>query len=235
MSKQCTMALKCYIAKALSDKAHWLWHVDKHGLSLYKKFGCYNHWVVTLVEDKVRREWLWEVYFGIRGQLHKQSEPKSNLTTDNPQNTCEGVTSTIWCLCGDYLTDVQCLLYLQDHGCKVVCEPSSVVTIHNHCLLSLSATRVTTQWLKQPICFAVQYNRESILWRAYNLYCQSCSYLDWKRQKHTDRSSLLHRLSTHSYCKQQKAGRGLRTRLGQVLVKSCVARPVRLLLVTCIE
>ena len=26
-------------------------------------------------------------------------------------------------------------------------------TSHNHCLLSLSATRVTTQWLKQPIFF----------------------------------------------------------------------------------
>ena len=25
--------------------------------------------------------------------------------------------------------------------------------IHNHCLFSLSATRVTTPWLKQPICF----------------------------------------------------------------------------------
>ena len=26
-------------------------------------------------------------------------------------------------------------------------------TTHNHCLFSLSATRVTTLWLKQPICF----------------------------------------------------------------------------------
>ena len=26
-------------------------------------------------------------------------------------------------------------------------------TIHNHCLISLSATRLTTVWLKQPICF----------------------------------------------------------------------------------
>ena len=101
-------------------------------------FGCFNHWVVTLVAEELR-QWLWEVYFGIRGLLHKQPEPKSNLTTDNPQNTCVGVTSInfrIWCFCDNYLKDVQCLLYLEDHGCRMVCEASSMVSyaiskIHN--------------------------------------------------------------------------------------------------------
>ena len=117
--------------------------------------------------------------------LHKQPESKSNLTTDNPQNTCVQVTSInfrIWCFCDNYLKDIQCLLYLEDHGCycmlsdtcrmfsgyyicKIMVVRWSVklrlwfrmqlakYTIHNHCLLSLSATRVTTQWSKQPICF----------------------------------------------------------------------------------
>ena len=55
------------------------------------------------------------------------------------------------------------VMYLQDHGCKMVWETSSLgflmqlakYTIHNHCLFSLSATRATTQWLKQPYTFAV--------------------------------------------------------------------------------
>ena len=54
--------------------------------------GCFNHWVVTSVADKVRRHWLWEVYFGTRGELHKQSEPKPYLTTDNPQTSVATTT-----------------------------------------------------------------------------------------------------------------------------------------------
>ena len=55
------------------------------------------------------------------------------------------------------------LLYVQD---KVVDGLGSFLsgclmqlakyTIHNHCLFSLSATRVTTLWLKQPICFCCE-------------------------------------------------------------------------------
>ena len=33
-----------------------------------------------------RLPWLQEVNFGIRGKLHKQPEPKSYLTTDNPRS-----------------------------------------------------------------------------------------------------------------------------------------------------
>ena len=53
-------------------------------------------------------------------------------------------------------TDVQWLLYLQDnlgsflYGCLMQLANS---TLHNHCILSLTVTRVTTQWLKQPSCF----------------------------------------------------------------------------------
>ena len=52
------------------------------------------------------------------------------------------------------------LLYLQDQvvdglgsylsGCLM---QLAKYTLHSHCLFSLSATRVTTLWLKQPICF----------------------------------------------------------------------------------
>ena len=65
--------------------------------------------------------------------IAKQPEPKSYITTDNPQNICEGVTTTTlkrWCfwqkLHGDSLTDVQWLLYLQDHGC--CCIQAGVTT-----------------------------------------------------------------------------------------------------------
>jgi len=27
--------------------------------TFYKKIGCFNHWMVTLVADKLRWQWLW--------------------------------------------------------------------------------------------------------------------------------------------------------------------------------
>ena len=49
-------------------------------------------------------------------------------------------------------------------------------TLHNHCLFSSSATRVTTQWLKQPICFCSVYKlvikamRSSALLLSFDVY-----------------------------------------------------------------
>ena len=34
-------------------------------LSLQKQVGCFNHRVVTLVADKLERQWLPEVFFGM--------------------------------------------------------------------------------------------------------------------------------------------------------------------------
>ena len=81
-------------------------------ISLQKRIGYFNHWVVTLVAvgDSGYEK------FGMRGYNCKQPEPKSYLTTDNLHNICEWVTLhfKIWCVCGDSLADVQWSLYLQD-------------------------------------------------------------------------------------------------------------------------
>ena len=55
--------------------------------------GCFNHRVVTLVADKLRRQWYWDVYF------QKYDD-----------------------FCGDSLTDVQWLLYLQDNALVIGCS-----------------------------------------------------------------------------------------------------------------
>ena len=55
--------------------------------------GCFNYGVVTLVA--VRRQWLWvmtKLILVLEDIL--LPEPKSYLTIDNPQNICEGVTTT---------------------------------------------------------------------------------------------------------------------------------------------
>jgi len=31
-------------------------------VSLQKQVGCFNHRVVTMVADKLKRQWLWDVY-----------------------------------------------------------------------------------------------------------------------------------------------------------------------------
>jgi len=43
--------------------------------STVKTDWLFNHRVVTLVADKLRRQWLWEVYFGIRDYI-RQLEKK---------------------------------------------------------------------------------------------------------------------------------------------------------------
>jgi len=36
--------------------------LDSHFLlTLQKQVGCFNHRVVTMVADKLKRQWLWEV------------------------------------------------------------------------------------------------------------------------------------------------------------------------------
>ena len=50
------------------------------------------------------------------------SEPKTYLTTDNPQTSVNTTTLQKYDACGDSLTDVQWLLYLQDHALVIVCS-----------------------------------------------------------------------------------------------------------------
>ena len=130
--------------------------------------------VVTLVADKVERQWLW--------------------CTDNPQNICEGVITnalqscsirhfhvlnvttwgfSVYCGCNMNWEAAPCMGALCNWssiskatscGCKMnwaaaslvaLCNKSSISkqTSHNHCLFSLYATMVTTLWLKQSTCF----------------------------------------------------------------------------------
>ena len=39
--------------------------VSTNGSTLQKQVGCFNHRVVTLVADKLERQWLQEVFFGV--------------------------------------------------------------------------------------------------------------------------------------------------------------------------
>ena len=65
---------------------NWKW-VCKGVMSTLLKGGCFKHWMVTLVADKLRRQWLWEI-------ITLAIDPKLYLTTDN-LNICEGVTTII--------------------------------------------------------------------------------------------------------------------------------------------
>ena len=48
-----------------------------------KRTGCFNLWIVTLVADKLRRLWLWEVYAGIANCISNLSP---NLTLQQPEH-----------------------------------------------------------------------------------------------------------------------------------------------------
>ena len=73
--------------------------------------------------------------------------------------TTEHVKSIIClkCSCSDSLTDVRGLSVVRYMVWVQIAYAISLEYQNNHCLLSLSSTRVTTRWLKQPIIFAVIY------------------------------------------------------------------------------
>ena len=48
---------------AESKRRNRLWPVTRN--SLQKQVGCFNHRVVALVADKLERQWLLEVCFGV--------------------------------------------------------------------------------------------------------------------------------------------------------------------------
>ena len=87
-------------------------------ITLQKQVDCFNHRVVTLVADKLERQWLWEVCFGIKtnckrqpkGQLPSSSynhdRVKSFITSVLPTLVYKFLTTTLKCICNDSFTDV---------------------------------------------------------------------------------------------------------------------------------
>ena len=72
----------------------------------------------------------------------------------------KNLTTALKCICIDSFTGVLRVVVVviwteQLHlGLPyAISTPCKSKTSHNHCLSSLSATRVTTLWLKQPTCF----------------------------------------------------------------------------------
>ena len=67
--------------------------------TLQKQVGYFNQRVITLVEDKLERQWLQEVNFGIEDYLHKATlEAAAQFSlqpqyTDNHQNICNAITN----------------------------------------------------------------------------------------------------------------------------------------------
>ena len=73
-----------------------------------KKVGCFNLRMVTLVADKLERQWLREVYFGMEDWRFTQDAAAHFLLqpqyTNNPQNICEWVITNALQSCGKDLS-----------------------------------------------------------------------------------------------------------------------------------
>lgn len=103
--------------------------------------------------EKISTEWLPLV------QTWAQITPYNWQSSEHLWGNHYNYTWKIWCFWCDFFTDVQWLLHLPNR-CKMVWEASGLVSyainkiyVHNHCLISSSATKVTTQRLNYPICF----------------------------------------------------------------------------------
>lgn len=78
------------------------------------------------------------------------------------------------------LVDLHNYLYKPAYSLVDLCNQSPLATnikliMHDHCLLSSSATRVTTECLKQPICYLTGYywhsvyaNYEAVFWSLHS-------------------------------------------------------------------
>jgi len=103
--------------------------------------------------------------------------------------------------CGCKMNQMRLITYQGSlfSGCLMQLVSITKVTSHNNCLLTLAATRVTTQWLKQPICFC--NSTDSVTPRAL-----SCSFLPWPVMFWKPWSELLatcclqHFVRTHLLC-----------------------------------
>ena len=92
----------------------WIGSFSNRGYQ-YNIYHCKKGLNITLVADRLRRQWLWEVYVGCISNL-------SNRTLQLTTRTCTIVRkSTTRLQKLATLTDVQCLLYLQDHMVVVAC------------------------------------------------------------------------------------------------------------------
>ena len=84
--------------------------------ALQKQVGCFNHRVVTMVADKLKRMWLDERFaLEIRikqpkGQLPSSSYNHNTLKTLRtsliPSSGYKFLTATMKCICNDFFTDV---------------------------------------------------------------------------------------------------------------------------------
>ena len=149
--------------------------------ALQKKSSCFNHWMVTLVagdngyekfilvlevnciSNPSSNHSLQLTIFRTTVSHYKKNDDimvilsQRLLYLQHKFIVCSLMYMQVWPLSKMHN---QWLLYLQHQvveglgsflsGCLM---QLAKYTIHNHCLFSLSATRVTTLWLKQPICF----------------------------------------------------------------------------------
>ena len=74
----------------------WPYRVDDTATSEYAA-PLANYIPQVTTKWLLRKQWLWEIYFGIRANCI--SNPNHYLTTDNPQNICKGVTTTTQYMC----------------------------------------------------------------------------------------------------------------------------------------
>ena len=119
--------------------------------------GCFNHRVVSLdAEDSGYEKFILVLEANCISNLSQNH----TLTTDNPQNICERVTTTkfqkIWCFCGDSLLDVQ---VLQLYGLKGQLVFYSIIQA------LLTPQRACVAWIAVlSVCLCVLLNISLFTW-----------------------------------------------------------------------
>ena len=120
--------------------------------SLQKQIGCFNHRVVTLVADKLKKQWLCIVY---SADCIRQLERKFNLqglAVSNHWTSVKGdladrvTTEHLW-------VSSAFIRFVMWFGLRLHMQLASNTKLHNHSLTTHQYVCNQGQWLKQPIFF----------------------------------------------------------------------------------
>ena len=69
----------CLLLKYAAHSHFDIQQRHKQFCTLQKRIGCFKHWMVTLVAEKLRRQCIWKIYVGIRANYISNLSPNHTL------------------------------------------------------------------------------------------------------------------------------------------------------------
>ena len=125
--------------------------------------GCFKHWMVTLVAEKLRRQCIWEIYISIRANYISNLSPNHTLqlTTRTSVRKSLQVHLKIMMKLGDSQ------MFSGYYICKILVGRYGLWSIHSGCLIQLAIDNLTNVSLAWGNHAVVKTTNLFLQWRVY--------------------------------------------------------------------